>query len=582
MELIDGITLKQYMQQKGVLNWREVLHFATQIAKALEHAHSRGILHRDIKPHNIMILKDGSVKVADFGIARVSSAQSTLTREALGSVHYISPEQAKGSKIDYRSDLYSLGVVMYEMLTGQTPYDGESPVSVAIQHINAQAPHPKALNPQIPTGLDYICMHAMTADLDQRYENATEMLNDLDEFRRNPSINFVAPVMVPERPAVADTTAERVVRSSQAQQAVRPKAAPVKRHRTNSVALIAGILCIALALSLVGYFLYSFFFADFFTDTAEVEVPKLVGKYADEIDYADYPNFHIQIKEWVPNETVPSGQVMAQDPYGGRMVKSGATISLTVSSGPSMDTMRNLINSTESNARTILDNLALDLDIRTVYESSDVYMKDAVIRTEPAKDQPLANGQLVILYVSTGPDIVLQNVPELVGMDIETAMNMLDGINLKYNVSYVNSEETDGTVIFQSIKQAEQVKEGTTINLQVSKGPASDDDPTKPSVGDEEDNYQISSDPKVIYLPMPQGKGTVEVTVLLDGEISQQMVLELVTISDRGLPFAAKGITGIRLIEVYLDDTIDEKYNPNTEPYYSIRYDFDSGRQVEE
>ena len=173
MELIDGITLKQYMEQKGVLNWREALHFATQIAKALEHAHSRGIIHRDIKPHNIMILKDGSVKVADFGIARVSSAQSTLTREALGSVHYISPEQAKGGRIDFRSDLYSLGVVMYEMLTGHPPYDGETPVSVAIQHINAKAIPPRVLNPQIPEGLEQITMHAMAANLDERYESAT-------------------------------------------------------------------------------------------------------------------------------------------------------------------------------------------------------------------------------------------------------------------------------------------------------------------------------------------------------------------------------------------------------------------------
>ena len=145
MELIEGITLKQYLEQKGRLNWRESLHFSTQIAKALEHAHSRGIIHRDIKPHNIMILKDGSVKVADFGIARISSAQNTLTREALGSVHYISPEQAKGGKVDYRSDLYSLGVVMYEMLTGRPPFDGDTPVSVAIQHINAKPVMPREL-----------------------------------------------------------------------------------------------------------------------------------------------------------------------------------------------------------------------------------------------------------------------------------------------------------------------------------------------------------------------------------------------------------------------------------------------------
>ena len=190
MELIDGLTLKQYMQQRGALSWREALHFATQIAKALEHAHSRGIIHRDIKPHNIMILKDGSVKVADFGIARLNSAQNTLTREALGSVHYISPEQAKGAQVDARSDLYSLGVVMYEMLTGKPPYDGESPVAIAIQHINATPVPPRQLNSSIPLGLQQITLHAMCSDLSARYASATAMIEDLEALRKNPQVVF--------------------------------------------------------------------------------------------------------------------------------------------------------------------------------------------------------------------------------------------------------------------------------------------------------------------------------------------------------------------------------------------------------
>ena len=200
MELIEGITLKQYLEQKGRLNWREALHFSTQIAKALEHAHSRGIIHRDIKPHNIMILKDGSVKVADFGIARISSAQNTLTREALGSVHYISPEQAKGGKVDYRSDLYSLGVVMYEMLTGRPPFDGDTPVSVAIQHINAKPVMPRELNPDIPEGFEQITMHAMAADISKRIR-----------LRRQRAAAFDGPFVVraESRCDFADTSAPR-------------------------------------------------------------------------------------------------------------------------------------------------------------------------------------------------------------------------------------------------------------------------------------------------------------------------------------------------------------------------------------
>ena len=192
MELLDGITLKQYMQKKGEpLSWKEALHFITQIMKALSHAHGRGIIHRDIKPQNIMVLRDGSIKVADFGIARLASAaQSTLTQEALGSVHYISPEQARGSRIDARSDIYSAGVVLYEMLTGRLPYEGDSPVSVAIQHINSIPLAPRELNPDIPEALEAITMKAMASNVEQRYLSADAMLADLEEFRKNPNINF--------------------------------------------------------------------------------------------------------------------------------------------------------------------------------------------------------------------------------------------------------------------------------------------------------------------------------------------------------------------------------------------------------
>ena len=182
MELIEGISLKQYMEKKGVLNWKETLHFAIQIAKALEHAHSRGIVHRDIKPHNVMVLKNGSVKVTDFGIARMMSKGNTLTKEALGSVHYISPEQAKGGRVDNRSDIYSLGVVMYEMITGRPPYDGESPVAVAIQHINSIPLAPRELNPEIPEALEAITMKAMAPNLENRYSSAEEMLAELKEL----------------------------------------------------------------------------------------------------------------------------------------------------------------------------------------------------------------------------------------------------------------------------------------------------------------------------------------------------------------------------------------------------------------
>ena len=190
MELIDGITLKQYMERRGRLNWRESLHFITQIMKGLSHAHSRGIIHRDIKPQNIMVLRDGSVKVADFGIACLANSANTLTQEALGSVHYMSPEQARGDRTDARSDIYSAGVVLYEMLTGRLPFEGDNAVSVAIQHLSSVPLSPREINPDVPEALELICMKAMASDLEKRYASADEMLADLEEFRKNPEVDL--------------------------------------------------------------------------------------------------------------------------------------------------------------------------------------------------------------------------------------------------------------------------------------------------------------------------------------------------------------------------------------------------------
>ena len=190
MELIDGITLKQYMERRGRMDWRESLHFITQIMRGLSHAHSRGIIHRDIKPQNIMVLRDGSVKVADFGIACLANQGQTLTQEALGSVHYISPEQARGDRPDARSDIYSSGVVLYEMLTGRLPFEGESAVSVAIQHLSSIPLAPREINPDIPEQLELICMKAMAPDLEHRYQSADAMIADLEAFRKNPETDI--------------------------------------------------------------------------------------------------------------------------------------------------------------------------------------------------------------------------------------------------------------------------------------------------------------------------------------------------------------------------------------------------------
>ncbi len=487
MELIEGITLKQYMEQKGTLNWREALHFATQIAKALEHAHSRGIIHRDIKPHNIMVLKDGSVKVADFGIAQMATAQNTLTREALGSVHYISPEQAKGAHVDARTDLYSLGVVMYEMLTGRPPFDGDTPVSVAIQHINAKATSPRELNPSIPRGLEQITMHAMTADRDKRYASASEMLADLERFRRDPNCTFdftqprdtldIGSILNPpprpprERPAAerrADPQPRPDAAKSEPPDARRGRGEPQKGSR---VAVIAGIVCIALAILGILYFLYSYFISDLFTKTEEDTVPNLIGENYDTLDKSKYPNFKIEVGQWRASDE-ESGTILDQSPDPGRTAKVGTTIELTISSGSEENRMPDLVNMTLAGAQTTLNTMSVRVTIQPVYETSNDVTDGYVIRTEPAKDAPLTDGQTVVIYVSQGTAAETTRVPALVGLPVEVAKELIEKAGLSTgSATAVESDLPEGTVTFQSVDAEEEVRKGTVINLQISRGP---------------------------------------------------------------------------------------------------------------
>ena len=294
MELVDGLTLKQYMQRRGTpLNWREAQHFITQIMRALSHAHSRGIIHRDIKPHNIMVLRDGSVKVTDFGIAQLASAaQNTMTQEAIGSVHYISPEQARGSHVDCRTDIYSAGVVLYEMLTGRLPFEGDTPMGVAIQHISAIPVPPRSLNPDVPQALEDITMKAMAPDANQRYSSADEMLDDLKEFRKNPDMEVSQPEVVDEptmvvpitRNAAGDTGARR-------REPIREPDRRERRYReeeldeydepprggSSVVPAVAAIVVILIFIGGMAFFLYNFMFKGMFEDKKEYQVPSLLG-----------------------------------------------------------------------------------------------------------------------------------------------------------------------------------------------------------------------------------------------------------------------------------------------------------------
>ena len=489
MELIDGITLKQYMERRGHMDWREALHFITQIMRGLSHAHSRGVIHRDIKPQNIMVLRDGSVKVADFGIACLANSANTLTQEALGSVHYMSPEQARGDRTDARSDIYSAGVVLYEMLTGRLPFEGDNAVSVAIQHLSSVPLSPREINPDVPEALELICMKAMASDLEKRYASADEMLADLEEFRKEPNIVFdftaeadsidvqrlindpnYMPKTLGRTNAVKGALADAVAKKKQLEQD--KKAQQDASRRGSRIAVIAGIVCIALAVIVICYFLYNYFFSDLFSRTEEVPVPKLIGLYAENIRQEDYPDFVIQVDSYVESEQYEAGVVIDQSPAPDRQAKTGSTIKLTVSAGATEVRMPMLVNLTRQKAEQTLGALGLNLNIQIDERKDDIYTEGYVIETSPANGEPLTSGQTVTLVVSLGPDIELTEVPTLVGEDVDKALQMIADAGLQ-NGS-IRSDDSDlpaGTVTFQSIDGGQMVKKDTVINLRVSKGP---------------------------------------------------------------------------------------------------------------
>ena len=525
MELIDGISLKQYMEKKGVLNWKETLHFAMQIAKALEHAHSRGIVHRDIKPHNVMVLKNGSVKVTDFGIARMMSKGNTLTKEALGSVHYISPEQAKGGRVDNRSDIYSLGVVMYEMMTGKPPYDGESPVAVAIQHINGGAVMPSTLNPNVPGGLEQIIMKAMALEVSGRFRSAAEMLADLDEFRKDPAIlfDYNTPPLddvlhIQRKPVVVDISEEAVNDANHGTSGLPPLAShtpkrdtgnrpemrtvgsrtsgttkstasrptgkptqprrrpPSRARKSNKTTLFAIIGCSAAAVIALVILLCVLFLKSCGADVEDklYKIPSFVGKTY--VSGMSDPNFKIKRFPDEYHDTVPAGEIISQEPAAGEMKAEGTTIYLTVSKGKKETSetpkMPNVSRYSLESAKNTINSLGLNLGIVVKEEYHDNVTKGHVIRTEPEIGAELKRGAQITLYISMGKDNSTMDMFTVEGLSKEKAVEKIEkqNWNLKYEIipEYVNT--SIGYVLRSEPQYGEPIRKGEVIKLYVAAG----------------------------------------------------------------------------------------------------------------
>ena len=485
MELIDGITLKQYMERRGRMDWRESLHFITQIMRGLSHAHSRGIIHRDIKPQNIMVLRDGSVKVADFGIACLANQGQTLTQEALGSVHYISPEQARGDRIDARSDIYSAGVVLYEMLTGRLPFEGDSAVSVAIQHLSSVPLAPRDIDPSIPEPLELICMKAMNSDPNKRYASADAMIEDLEKFRRDPSVDMDYIRQELTAPA-ADTEPTMPLPTAQVASAVKKHTGELRREREaeeepprrdkKSIAIIAGIFAAAVLLVVL---LFKLILGDFGPagSNKSYPVPDIRGKTVEEAQEMEGVKdiFLIEVQGTRTTEEYQPGQIVEQDPAAGRTRKSNLVIQVYVAAEPEKVPMKDLVGMEYRQARVLLTDMGLDLKITTETVSSDKYGADAVIETVPVADEPLVAGQTVILRGSTGPETV--TVPTFTGQDIANAVQNAQDLGLTVGeITYdAFSFAPQGQVIEQSIKPTNEVPGGTKIIFTVSGQKNSDD-----------------------------------------------------------------------------------------------------------
>lgn len=464
MELVDGITLKQYMERKGMVAWKEVVHFTKQISKALAHAHERGIIHRDIKPQNIMLLRDGTIKVGDFGIAALENEVYENNGEAIGSIHYIAPEQARGECPDARSDIYSLGVMMYEMLTGGLPFTGNTLGEIAVQHMNAKPVPPHEKNPEIPLELERITLKAMNAELSERYQSANALLSDLEAF-------IHTPVTIEGDGADYENPDVKPVRSSTELSRERYK---LRRRRSGVVSFMSGTFgLLVLAVALFA-FLWNFWLKDVFSPAERIALPNFEGSnYESIINNTELSSMYKFNVIYISDDSVEPGIVISQSPAAGRsmmVTPSGIEVDLTVNAGVSLTSVPDVLNTDYRDAMRNLRAAGFNVEIENA--ASDSYTKDYVIATSPVAGEQLSSGSTVYITVSAGPEIQYVSMPNLVGSTEDSAISRIESSNLSYGGSdRVVSDYEAGTVIDQSISSSESVAEHTKVYLTVSSGP---------------------------------------------------------------------------------------------------------------
>lgn len=559
MEYIDGITLKEYIERSGALPYKEALHFTVQILRALGHAHDNGIVHRDIKPHNIMLLQDGSIKVTDFGIAKFARAKvDTVQDKAIGSVHYISPEQARGEATGPGADIYSTGVVLYEMLSGTLPFEADSAVSVAIKQIEAQPKPLGEINPNIPEGIVDITERAMQKNAAMRYQSTAEMLKDISEFRKNPSIHFeykyLSGAEIPPAKNTAKTRRNSVKKSNfgnTLKEMLKKYLAEPPNDEKGSdedmkSPLIPALAGVAAAFVLgTGIFVFSLVSINSpFEKTEDVLVPDLVGlKYDVVKSSVNYDNFIIEVDGTAEyNDEYERGEIFEQKPAAGRTVKSGSKVVVRVSAGVEIITLPDFVGEEATSVFGKIRALGLE------YTQADVFSSTVpsgfVVSTDPGKGSELKAGDTVSVRVSMGPDNKVVQVPDLGGKSLEEARAALSEAGLSVgSIEYRDSEAQSGTVIGQDPVYTSQVSEGAYVNLTLSSGDAiinsitlyvrlADNLPTIINVSATQDGEQVIGSQQLqpslvrVWKPTFVGNGTANVKIYVDGKLYMEYGLD--------------------------------------------------------
>jgi len=512
MEYVEGQTLKDYIDSNKKLSWQQAVEFSIQICKGLEHAHKNKIVHRDIKPHNIILTPEGVLKVTDFGIARASTkATVTMGGNTIGSVHYFSPEQARGGYTDEKSDIYSVGVVMYEMLTGRVPFESDSPVSIAIKHLQEKPVSPKEYNIAIPLAIEAIILKAMSKEQSMRYQSSAGLLEDLYAAQKSPD-------NVPEEvEELANNFSTRKI------PAIKPddiKQQKPQKNSSDKKAVIWAIITSVVIVSVLIFGTIAVVYPGVFTVSKSVEmpVPDLVGQRYDDIkDSFKDKKITINMVQQVTSKEYEKGIIISQDPKTGKMIKTPIEINVIVSAGIKDITIDNYVNKMATDAR--LDIEKLGLNVREIKEASDTITEGIVIRTTPQAGYTLKAGEELTLYVSQGAGTNKVIMPNIIGEDLQQARRVISDSKLREGkITEVPSDRPKNVVLSQSIPRGTEVAEYAEVDLTVSLGTSNGTgtpavQPTPPKVIP---NTNIKTKSMTINVPQDADKTTIK--VLQDGK----------------------------------------------------------------